>query len=652
MKNAAIHTFLAVLLVLGSAAPSHAQNALNIGNLLAAQQRAMNADLNESEESSAVIGIAPTAHHRRAGGMSEAEIQAFLNGPRNWFRAVGKGGAPTSKPIALDNFAKILNPSDEATYKKIFAAIGEGDMAQAAKLATALEDRILIGHIDAARYLDPKGHQPTAPQLRAWLDQNSDLPEAVDIYEKAKKIGLHDVVKPTQPPLFSGSIERADGGGTMEWNASGILKTLNNNGRAAAPFAALVRANKTEEAIKWLATHPLPEQQALAANLTLAEVLLRQGRGAMAYGLIKDADTTKAGFDSDAFEYALWIKGLCAWTAGDYAASYQAFNLLSEQNLPGPNKAGAAFWGARAAEKTHRAADRARLIDLAGNYPRSFYGLLALSRSNKAPDYNWALPDFNKRTAERLKAIAGGRRALALLQLGERTLAEAELRGLSLAKNPQLQTAVLALAGRYALPGLSVQIGSALSAGTNKLDGALYPLMPWYPENGYAADPALVLAVARNESHFDHTARSPVGATGLMQIMPDTANAMRAGAASALYDPAVNVTLGDRYLELLSRTDGIDNNLLFIIGGYNAGPKRILGLHESSKSQNAGDPLLFVETLPIKETRDYIQKVMATYWVYRARFNKPLTAIAELTVGRWPRYNRGNLALTMSKNAE
>lgn len=267
------------------------------------------------------------------------------------------------------------------------------------------------------------------------------------------------------------------------------------------------------------------------------------------------------------------------------------------------------------------------------------------NRSKAAPHYNWNVPAFDKATAQAFKKTPTGKRALALLQLGERSLAQAELREMPVKGNAALKNGLLALATRYALPSLSVQVGSAFGA---KYDAALYPLIPWQPENGYTADPALVLAVAKNESHFNHGAISPAGATGLMQIMPQTAEMIRAGSSKSLNDPELNVTLGDRYLEMLTRTDGIDNNLLFIIGSYNAGPKRILGLYNAGKHQNGDDALLFIETLPIKETRDYMQKVMATYWVYRARFNKPLTAMAELTIGRWPTYSRGDVSLTMN----
>jgi soluble lytic murein transglycosylase-like protein len=199
-----------------------------------------------------------------------------------------------------------------------------------------------------------------------------------------------------------------------------------------------------------------------------------------------------------------------------------------------------------------------------------------------------------------------------------------------------LRAGLIALATRYNLPSLALQASSGSSQ--PRRDAGLYPLMPWQPNGGYTSDPALVLAVAKNESRFNHEARSPAGAMGVMQVMPQTAESMTAGASKRLYDPEYNVTLGDRYLNMLTRTDGVKDNLLLIIGSYNWGPDRAVRYYNASMQRKVTDPLLFLESLPITETRQYIQKVMATYWVYRARFNKPLTAMVELAVGRWPRY--------------
>ncbi len=625
-----------------------AQSFQNTANLMATQQRMMNVAPDMGEGAGSEI----TGYHGgiKFGGMSQEEINAFLNSPRNWFNNVGKGGSPLTKPITLDSYAKVLSPEDEEIYRKIFAAIDQNNLQDLTALTLQVQDPILMGHVEAVQLLRPDAH-PTQEKLVSWMQQYADLPEADEIYAKTKKLyqpALAICPKPVSYPLFAGSVERADGGGTIEWNAGGIM-TVASKGKSGSTFAKFLRQGKFEDAIKLIdklsADNRLSPAQDVAAKYSLAEVLMRSGNADKAWPLIRDADISAAGFDSGAYNYALWLKGIIAWTQEGYMQSFEAFKQLAAQTLPAPNKAAAAFWAARAAEKIGLTSEMTANMELAATYPRSFYGLLALNRSKAAPHYNWNVPAFDKATAQAFKKTPTGKRALALLQLGERSLAQAELREMPVKGNAALKNGLLALATRYALPSLSVQVGSAFGA---KYDAALYPLIPWQPENGYTADPALVLAVAKNESHFNHGAISPAGATGLMQIMPQTAEMMRAGSSKSLNDPELNVTLGDRYLEMLTRTDGIDNNLLFIIGSYNAGPKRILGLYNAGKRQNGDDPLLFIETLPIKETRDYMQKVMATYWVYRARFNKPLTAMAELTIGRWPTYSRGDVSLTMN----
>lgn len=647
---------LIALCAFGFAHSAHAQSYQNLNNLVARQQRMLNVapDMGDGAGSE-ILGYNGSVHGgMKSGGMTKAEADEFLNSPRNWFNNVGKGGSPFTKPIKLDAYAKVLNAEDEEIYRKIFSAIGDNTLHELTALTLQLQDPLLLGHVEAVQLLRPDA-QPTQEKLTAWMQKYADLPEADEIYAKTKKLyapAIAQCTKPITNPLFAGSVERADGGGTIEWQASGIL-TIAGKGKSGGAFGKFLRQGKLTEASELIekqkAENAISEAQEIAAQYALAEILMRNGNAAKAWPLIRESDIYKAGFDIGALNYALWIKGLIAWTQEGYMQSFEAFKQLAAQNLPAPNKAAAAFWAARAAEKIGLVSEMNANMALAASYPRSFYGLLAMNRTNTAPHYNWNIPSFEKATAEAFKKNAAGKRALALLQLGERTLAQAELREMNVSGNTLLKNGLLALANRYALPSLSVQVGSAFGA---KYDAALYPLIPWQPENGYTADPALVLAIAKNESHFNHGAVSPAGATGLMQIMPPTAEMMRTGSSKNLGDPELNVTLGDRYIEMLTRTDGIDNNLLFIIGSYNAGPRRILSLYNAGKKQNGEDPLLFIETLPIKETRDYMQKVMATYWVYRARFNKPLTAMAELTVGRWPSYNRGDVKLTMNDKSE
>jgi len=132
----------------------------------------------------------------------------------------------------------------------------------------------------------------------------------------------------------------------------------------------------------------------------------------------------------------------------------------------------------------------------------------------------------------------------------------------------------------------------------------------------YAADPFLVAAVIREESHFNPRATSPAGALGLMQLMPETARGLSRQAGNDgftpadLFDPSVNIELGSRYLSsLLAR---FDNDVVLAIAGYNAGPEAVSRWARSSPSEYDE----FIESIPYRETRNYAKKVLRSYGEY------------------------------------
>ena len=136
-------------------------------------------------------------------------------------------------------------------------------------------------------------------------------------------------------------------------------------------------------------------------------------------------------------------------------------------------------------------------------------------------------------------------------------------------------------------------------------------------------DPALVYGLIRQESRFVDHARSSAGARGLMQIMPATARwiARHMGLSrrthSKYAEPNVNIKLGTYYLrQLLTRFDG---SAVLATAGYNAGPGR-------SRKWQADRPLegaIYVESIPIPETREYVKKVLANAMYYSQRLGVP-----------------------------
>jgi soluble lytic murein transglycosylase len=130
--------------------------------------------------------------------------------------------------------------------------------------------------------------------------------------------------------------------------------------------------------------------------------------------------------------------------------------------------------------------------------------------------------------------------------------------------------------------------------------------------------PALVAGIIRQESAFDPRATSPVGARGLMQLMPATAREMtsRLGLrtpASGLYDPSFSIALGSAYFRgLLSSFGG---NVELALAGYNGGPNRIHRLWDEAGPQRELDA--FVETLRMDESRDYVKRILVLADSYR-----------------------------------
>jgi len=136
-----------------------------------------------------------------------------------------------------------------------------------------------------------------------------------------------------------------------------------------------------------------------------------------------------------------------------------------------------------------------------------------------------------------------------------------------------------------------------------------------------AVDPAWIYAVIRQESNFRPTARSPVGALGLMQIMPATGQeiarqtgASDEGAPERLLQPESNLRLGVRYLQKI--LERLQNNPVLATAAYNAGPNKVTQWLPTNAPLAAD---IWVETIPYQETRSYVQRVLEYATIYTRR---------------------------------
>lgn len=141
-------------------------------------------------------------------------------------------------------------------------------------------------------------------------------------------------------------------------------------------------------------------------------------------------------------------------------------------------------------------------------------------------------------------------------------------------------------------------------------------------------NPAWAFAITRRESSFMVDANSPVGASGLMQLMPATAKqlARKKMPRKKLYNAQKNIALGTKYLkQLLDRYNG---NIILATASYNAGPHRIKQWIKERPDLPAD---IWIETIPFKETREYVKSVMAYKQIYQLKTGQKSQLFAELS---------------------
>lgn len=281
------------------------------------------------------------------------------------------------------------------------------------------------------------------------------------------------------------------------------------------------------------------------------------------------------------------------------------------------------YWRARGLAATGKPRQaQAVFDDLANEF--NYYGQLAaeeLGRLTTIPPR--AAPPSSTEMAQ-ARANPGLRRALALFELGWRSEAVPEwnfaLRGMS-------DRQLLAAAELAREAGIYDRVVNTSELTREQHDFTQRFLAPFQGRVTAKAreiglDPAWVYGLIRQESRFISVARSGVGASGLMQLMPATARwvARQIGMTdfhpSRVNDFDVNTTLGTNYLNIVLQD--LDGSQLLASAGYNAGPRRPLTWRSTYGRPVEG--AIFAETIPFTETRNYVQKVLSNATYYTALF--------------------------------
>jgi soluble lytic murein transglycosylase len=355
---------------------------------------------------------------------------------------------------------------------------------------------------------------------------------------------------------------------------------------------------------------------------SLARQALAAGDISVAYRLASRHELSAGPVFAD-LEY------LAGWVAlrflRDPDLAYNHFvRLYGEVKLP-VSLARGAYWSGRAAEAMGFRQLSAAWYGTAAEQVTTYYGQLAASALGQ-PNIAHVIAEPAPSPGE-IAAFDKHELVQVLRALGEvgatDYMGPFTKRVTELAKSPAEYALLARLMVKLARPDLAIAVGKKASyVGVTLLDLG-YPIADLPPGGG--AERPLVLAMTRQESAFDREAISSAGARGMMQLMPATARSvakslrMKYSSDRLLTDAHYNIILGRRYLDGL--IGDYSGSYVLAIAAYNAGPARVRQwLRDFGDPRTANtDVVDWVESIPLSETRNYVQRVLENLQIYRVR---------------------------------
>lgn len=526
--------------------------------------------------------------------------------------------------------------ASRSAWKAVFADLRAGRYNIAASALERLGDAPVRPYVQAELLL-ARGIAPGVTNVAAFLAANPDLPQAPRLSAKFGWSGAATLPRAADLYLttysHASAHERARGDALEA--AVRPLVTAEQPAQAEVGWMRLSRSADADARAEW--AHKI------------AWSYYRQGddAGARRMGMAAAQSASNHG------AMGAWVAGLAAWRADDCASAAGLFDAVAAKSPGEDLSAAAAYWASRAHFACERPDLATQRLQLAAAYPQSFYGLLARRALGLADGLDWSEPDFIKADWNHLSAHPGARRAVALVEIGQLGLADRELRWLATTAEPTDYAAILRLAARLSLPATQLWMSSRSPTGAPTPISARFPAPDWTPPRGWRVDQALVYAHALQESRFATDVVSRAGARGVMQMMPATALKVARDMGlpgGELRDPAFNIECGQTYLEQLRDTSYTAGLLPKVIAAYNAGPGSVQKWNVTVRDN--GDPLLFIESIPFRETRAYVEIVLRNYWMYELRDGRAPASMDALAAGLWPKFPGmpGAIAVRMERS--
>ena len=357
----------------------------------------------------------------------------------------------------------------------------------------------------------------------------------------------------------------------------------------------------------------------------IARSLIYKKRYPIAYKIVSNHSIDKG---TPEYAEAEWMSGWIALSfLNDPIRARDHFRKFYENVSYPISLSRGAYWLARSYESLSDIITANKYYNEAANFPTTYYGQLAHLKIKKNESFNLSKKfDVNIDYKKEFKKKDLYKLVYLLYDLDKEKYTKHILRYLAL-DNIKQGSEILAadLATSISRYDYAIQISKIASYDKRFHNKYNYPIITTPKNVGgrKIPDQALILAVIRQESEFDGKANSHAGAKGMMQLMSYTAKVVAKQAklpyskSRLTTDPEYNIQLGSHYLAgLILEYDG---SYPFAIAAYNAGPKRVRYWNKLNKNPQKDqiDYVNWIELIKFKETRNYVQRVLENYNVYR-----------------------------------
>ena len=543
--------------------------------------------------------------------------------------------------------SKVLSDEDVYNYQQAYYYQEKCKWKSANRFILKIKDKTLLGHVYAQKFLHPNCYKSKYLELYYWLKKYSDHPQAKRIYKLAIRRMPQGYKSPTKPSLPLG-IE-AEKVNNKKINKYKSTKKLSGSQRSEK--RKLINGIKSRVNKGW-PTGALQLLNQRDVNLLLDQVEIDQQKELIAKGyFLADKNKLAIQYASEALvnsakfvPYAAWTAGLSSWRLGEYKDAANFFSLFSISLKDDAwHQTSGSFWTARAYAKLGQYNDINFWLKRASNNPNSFYGMLALEILGVEKKIEWIKQKTLNKNNSKLLNLPAGRRLQSLIQVGFAEELEKEIVFINSVLNREIAQESISIAENFDLAYTQLKIVNKLEQfGMDVPIHLYYPTTVWKPRDGYKLEKELIHAFIHQESMFNTKAKSKDGAMGLMQVLPSTAKFIskskdvKRNNSNILKNPEINMEVGQEYLTYLLDLEVVSRNLIFLAAAYNGGPGN---LQKWKKETNyMDDPLFFMESIPSRETRWFIEKILAKYWIYQNKNGKEMRSLKMLANGNDPLY--------------